>query len=273
MPELPEVETVVRALRERLVGRALDHLSVWHPQVLETPETSLRHATDGARVTAARRRGKWILLDLHNGHTILVHLRMTGRLTVLESNGPPERHDHLQWLLDCGPACLRYNDPRRFGRFRLVPTPDIEMYLAGRGFGPEPLEIDAAEFHRRLGKGTRSIKAALLDQSVVAGIGNIYADETLFGAGIDPRLPTSRLGPVRAQRIHAAMTRVLTRAIALCGTSLRNFQAPDGAKGGFQRELAVFRRTGAPCPSCGHLVRRVKLAGRSTHFCPCCQKR
>jgi len=273
MPELPEVETVVRALALRLVGRTLGRLTVWQPSVLETEEDAVRRFTVGARVAATRRRGKWILLDLDNGQTILLHLRMTGRLTVLAGRTPKERHDHVEWLLASGPECFRFNDPRRFGRLRLMPTSDIEAYFAGRGFGPEPLQVDFAEFHRRLGKGKRSIKAALLDQSVVAGIGNIYADETLFRAGIDPRLLTLRLGPVRAQRLHAAMKAVLTRAIAARGTSLRNYQTPDGSRGEFQGELAVFRRTGAPCPSCGRRVRRIKLVGRSTHFCPRCQRR
>lgn len=264
---------MVRALRARLVGRILGHLRVWHAQVLETPEATLRRRTDGARVTAARRRGKWILLDLHNGETILAHLRMTGRLTVFEGDAPEERHDHLQWRLDGGPACLRFNDQRRFGRFRLVPTSDVEAYLTGRGFGPEPFDVTPAEFHTRLGRGTRSVKAALLDQSVVAGIGNIYADEALFHARIDPRLPTARLGALRAGRLHAAMNAVLLQAIGARGTSLRNYQTPDGEKGGFQHELAVFRRTGSPCPACGHRVRRIRLAGRSTHYCPSCQKR
>lgn len=273
MPELPEVETVVRALRARLVGRMLGRLTVWQVRVLETEEARFRQKTVGAFVSSVRRRGKWILLDLDNDRTILAHLRMTGRLTVLDRPAPRERHDHLEWLLDSGPGSLRFNDQRRFGRFLLLPTADIEPYLAERGFGPEPLEVDAAEFHRRLGRGMRSIKAALLDQSVVAGIGNIYADETLYRAKIDPRVPTARLGPVRRERIYAAMKAVLTRAIAARGTSLRNYQTPDGSRGGFQSELMVFRRTGAPCPACGHPVRRIRLAGRSTHFCPQCQRR
>jgi formamidopyrimidine-DNA glycosylase len=273
MPELPEVETVVRELHRHLVGRTLGRLSVWQPRVLESPEAAFRRATVHSRVVAVRRRGKWILLDLQIGQTILAHLRMTGRLSVTSARAPRARHDHLEWLLESGPDCIRFNDPRRFGRFRLVPTADVESYLSLRGFGPEPLDIDFEEFHRRLGKGRRSIKAALLDQRVVAGIGNIYADETLFRAGIDPRLPTSRLGPARARRIHEAMKSVLERAITLRGTTLRNFRTPEGAPGDFQSELAVFRKTGSPCPACRHAVKRIKLAGRSTHFCPACQTR
>jgi formamidopyrimidine-DNA glycosylase len=273
MPELPEVETVVRALEGRLAGGSLTALEILHPQVLESSAREFRRLTVGVRVEAVRRRGKWIRLELANGQTVLVHLRMTGRLTIVDRRIPRERHDHLEWRLDDGNECLRFNDPRRFGRFRLVPTAEVEAYLSARGFGPEPLAVDPAEFHRRLGRGRRSIKAALLDQSVVAGLGNIYADETLFRARIDPRLITARLGPVRARRIHAAMREVLVEAIAARGTSLRNYRAPDGQSGRFQFQLAVFRRTGVPCPGCGSLVRRIKLAGRSTHFCPSCQKR
>jgi formamidopyrimidine-DNA glycosylase len=227
----------------------------------------------GAQVQAVRRRGKWIRIELANGQTVLAHLRMTGRLTVVDAGAPRQRHLHLEWHIDGGPEQLRYNDPRRFGRFRLVPTSEVQTYLGARGFGPEPFDVDPAEFARRIGRGRRSIKAALLDQSVVAGLGNIYADETLFRAKIDPRLATARLGPARLRRIHTAMRAVLVQAIDAQGTTLRNYATSDGQSGRYQFQLSVFRRTGSPCPACGRPVRRVKLAGRSTHFCPGCQKR
>ena len=272
MPELPEVETVVRGLRKALTGRRLARLSLWQPVVVESDAAAFRKNTRNVDVRALRRRGKWILLDLANRHTVLAHLRMTGKFSVVEATTPRERHDHLQWTLDDGTFVLRFNDQRRFGRFRLVPTFDVESFLQSRGWGPEPFDISRAEFALRLGRSRRSMKAALLDQRVVAGLGNIYADEILFAAGIHPATPTIRVGPARRERVYTAMQDILTRAIAACGTSLQNFVAVDQRPGSFRQELCVFRRDGKPCPTCGATVSHTRLVGRSTHYCPRCQR-
>ena len=273
MPELPEVETVVRALRKQLVGRRLTNPQVRKSDIIEGDRPAFLHATADARVESVRRRGKWILIDLAGGRTVLAHLRMTGRFAVVDNGTPREKHDHLEWTLDDGPQRLRFNDLRRFGRFRIVPTAQVEQHLQSRGWGPEPLEITVSEFHRRLSRGKRSVKAALLDQNVVAGLGNIYADEILFAAGIDPRTKAGRIGTQRASRIHAAMIAILANAIRACGTSLRNYVSIDGTLGEYTEQLRVFRKDGSPCPKCGRAIRRIKLAGRSTHFCTLCQRR
>jgi formamidopyrimidine-DNA glycosylase len=272
MPELPEVETVVRALRRHIQGRKLRRLRIWQPAVIESDLRQFRRAAANTTVHAIRRRGKWIVLDLEQGHAVLAHLRMTGRFRIVQSGTTRDRHDHLEWWLDGGGQRLRFNDPRRFGRMQLIASRDVEPYLRHRGWGPEPFAIAPAEFYQRLGRGQRSIKAALLDQRVVAGLGNIYADESLFAAGLDPRTPTARIGPMRARRLHQVMLKILTRAIAMEGTTLATYVSPDSQPGRFMTQLQVFRRTGEPCPRCGRAIRRVRLAGRSTHFCSRCQR-
>lgn len=273
MPELPEVETVVRGLRDRIAGQRLSHLRIWQPAIIEDDLRAFKRLANGCTVTAVRRRGKWILMDLDNGHTILAHLRMTGRFTVVEKGTPRQKHDHLEWWLNGGAQRLRFNDMRRFGRFRVVETDEVEDYLAGLGWGPEPFDITASAFSGRLGKSQRSIKAALLDQGVVAGIGNIYADEILFAAGVDPRTPTARVGLTRASRIHTAMQSILRQAIKARGTTMRNYVSVDGRSGGFRGLLQVFNREAEPCPICERPIRRIRLVGRSTHFCSRCQRR
>jgi len=271
MPELPEVETVVRVLHKTVVGRRLRQLSLWQPKIVETDRAAFEKRTTNVDVRVSRRRGKWILLDLSNEYTVLAHLRMTGKFAVVPATSGRERHDHLQWSLDDGTHALRFNDQRRFGRFRLVETPHVEPFLKSRGWGPEPFEISVDEFAERLGRSRRSMKAALLDQRVVAGLGNIYADEILFAAGIHPATPTLRVGPARRLLVHAAMQDILSRAIAAQGTSLQNFVAVNQRPGSFREELCVFRRDGKPCPLCGTTVSHTRIVGRSTHYCPRCQ--
>lgn len=272
MPELPEVETVVRGLRKALQSQRLGGPVLWRSDIIESDPREFERLTTGRRVQGVARRGKWILIHLEGGFTILAHLRMTGRFALVASEAERGAHDHLQWPLHGGDRALRFSDVRRFGRFRLLQTAQVERYLSLRGFGPEPFEVDAAEFSRRLGRGFRPIKSALLDQRVVTGIGNIYADEILFAARIDPRTPVHKLGPIRRARIHGCMQEVLRRAIAAEGSSIVNFVSLEGRPGSFATQLAVFRRTGEPCPACGKNVVRVRLAGRSTHFCRRCQR-
>ncbi len=273
MPELPEVETVVRGLREALVDRRFLAPQVWRPEVIESDLREFESRAAFHTVNDVTRRGKWILVRLDSGDTVMAHLRMTGRFSVVDADAPRGRHDHLQWPLAGEGRALRYTDIRRFGRFRLLATDQVEPYLAQRGFGPEPFAVTGEEFARRLGHGERPVKSALLDQRVVSGIGNIYADEILFAARIHPRTPVRRLSGARRERLHACMQTLLARAIDARGTTLSNFAALDGRAGEFAAQLSVFRRTGLPCPECGHAVSRVKLSGRSTHFCGRCQKR
>jgi formamidopyrimidine-DNA glycosylase len=219
------------------------------------------------------RRGKYMLLGMNDGSTLIVHLRMTGKLLMLPGESEIQPHTHVVMHLDDGSA-LHYNDPRKFGRIWLVP--DHAPVLAK--LGPEPLDDDFRpdSFATRLAGRNAPIKALLLDQSVVAGVGNIYADESLFRAGIHPARPGGSLTPEEATQLHEAIREVLVAGIlrrgsSLGGSSLQNYLRPGGLPGDFQNEFMVFRRTGEPCLVCGTPIVRIVIAQRSTHFCPHCQ--
>jgi formamidopyrimidine-DNA glycosylase len=268
MPELPEVETVVRQLRPSLEGRSV---SAVHE---EFPGVFVR--ADGAeprwpvRIEAVRRRAKLILLDLCGGWHLSVHLRMTGRLEVVGTGVGLEPHTHVRIALD-GAEELRFVDPRRFGRVRLETTASLE----GAGFysrlGPEPLEVEAADLAARIGGSRASIKAALLDQQRIAGIGNIYADEILFDCGLSPRQPANTILPREWEPLLDSIRSILDSAIGHGGSTIRDYRSADGTAGAYQSAHRVFGRQGEPCTHCRQPIRKIRLAGRGTHFCPRCQ--
>lgn len=270
MPELPEVETYIRELEPLLRGKVVARVDVTWPRIIAWPEPE-RFAVEiaGRRFMKFARRGKYMLLGLDDASTLVVHLRMTGELRLHRPNVRADKHTHLVFHLDTEEQ-LHYRDPRKFGRMWLVT--DVEM-VVGK-LGPEPLDEDYNPGMLAVALANRraAIKAVLLDQRVVAGIGNIYADEALFRAGIDPRRPANSLSGKEIERLHAAVRSVLSQAITLRGSSLQNYAPPSGKQGGFQETHQVFRRTGEPCPRCGTKIQRVIIAQRSTHFCPTCQK-
>ncbi len=288
MPELPEVETVVRTLAPhvtgcRITGTEVLRASAVHP--LSLPLTTL----PGLRITGARRRGKLVLLELAPGSRsspegaavaatrpslLAVHLRMTGRLLPRPAGSAPGAH--TRWILDLrapdgAERRLFFDDTRAFGTVLAATPALLDRWRFWRELGPEPLELDAAGFDRRL-RGRRAIKAALLDQRVVAGIGNIYADEALHRAGIDPRRPVADLGPAERRALLAALRAVLLLSIAPCGSSIRDYRDADGNAGAFQNSFAVYGRGGQPCAGCGRPLARCRVAGRATVFCPACQR-
>jgi formamidopyrimidine-DNA glycosylase len=273
VPELPEVETVVRDLRPCLVGRRLTSVTVGSQRLRRHWSPAWDALVTGARVKAVRRRGKWIVLDLAGGRHLVFHLGMTGQLTVAPARQPPAEHTHIVMGLDGGARQLRFRDIRRFGSATLfADRDDLDRFFAEAGLGPEPFELDAGYWRARLRRTGRCLKAVLLDQRVVAGVGNIYADESLFEAGLHPARLGRSTTPAEAERLRTAIVRVLERAIAKRGSSIRNYVGGSGLRGGYQEAFAVYGRTGEPCPRCGTLVQRVRLAGRSTHFCPRCQR-
>jgi formamidopyrimidine-DNA glycosylase len=255
MPELPEVETVVRTLAPRVVGRHIVELRVLSRRVVPRP---ISRAVGGT-IRAVRRLGKHILFELDRG-ILDIHLGMTGALV---AGGEPGPHTRAWLRLDRGR--LIYHDPRMFGRIRFRMEPPA-------GLGPDALEIGAGEFAERLAARRGRVKPLLLDQRFLGGVGNIYADEALFGARIHPRARAGRLGPRRARRLHAALVAVLEEAIARGGTSISDYVDGEGHPGGFQQRLQVYGREGLPCVACGTPIRRVVLAGRGTHYCPRCQR-
>ncbi|MCS7220588.1 MAG: bifunctional DNA-formamidopyrimidine glycosylase/DNA-(apurinic or apyrimidinic site) lyase [Anaerolineae bacterium] len=270
MPELPEVEIYARELRAYLVGRRITDVAIWWPGAIVAPSAEVfPSAARGQQIINVTRRGKYLLMPLASGASLVIHLRMTGNLSVRPAHYPIERHTHVVLWLDDGQA-LHFNDPRKFGRLWLV---DDAEELVGK-LGPEPLDgaFTPQELAARLRGRTASIKAALLDQTCIAGIGNIYADEALFAARIDPRRPANSLDYGNVLRLHAAIRSVLAEAIRAGGSTLRNYRPPMTGQGHFQEKFQVVRRADQPCPACGTPIVRIRLAQRSTYFCPQCQR-
>jgi formamidopyrimidine-DNA glycosylase len=264
VPELPEVETVARSIAP-LVGRRILAAEFRCQRILggldpERMATCLRDR----KIAGIRRYGKFLVVSLRGGGYLVIHLGMTGRLLL---GGVPGKHTHVILTLDRG--LLLYDDPRQFGRFQY--TAEFPERVAR--LGPEPLEISRDAFAAGLRRRKTRIKALLLDQRFLRGMGNIYADEALFRAGIHPLAIASRIRGDRAGRLHQAIGEVLREAIDAGGSSISDYVDADGRKGFFQLRHRVYQRTGEPCLTCGTPIRRILVAQRSSHFCPRCQKR
>ncbi len=275
MPELPEVETVVRDLRAHgLPGSVIRSVAVrWPRTIAELPPDAFCRALAGKTITTVTRRAKFIVLNLDSGDRLLIHLRMTGKLRFAAPGERPGPHDHVSLHLTDGRELI-FNDTRKFGRFRLTQPGDDPFAT----LGPEPLEADFTPtlFKQRLKGKTRQIKPLLLDQTTVAGLGNIYVDEALWQARIHPERRADTLTAAEIRHLHAAIRTVLQRAIDNAGTTLgsgeANFYSVAGRRGRNADALKVFRRDGMPCPRCGTVIDRIVVAQRGTHFCPRCQK-
>jgi formamidopyrimidine-DNA glycosylase len=270
MPELPEVETVVRELRACLTGARFAQPRPIHPQVLEKGARRLLPRLAGASVVGVARRGKLILIDLEGDLVLTLHLRMTGRLRVVPASAPLEAHTHARLPLHDGRE-VRFSDMRRFGRIGLYHRQDLDAIPFLRGLGPEPCDLTAAQLRERLARRTGPVKGALLDQTLIAGLGNIYVDELLFEARIHPRQPGCSLSLAEVQRVVTAMRRVLAAAIRDGGSSIRDFRPVTQRSGRYQHRHRVFRKQGRPCPRCGTAIVKLRVAGRGTHVCRSCQ--
>jgi formamidopyrimidine-DNA glycosylase len=272
MPELPEVETVARGLKKNITGLIIARVEVRKTAWVYPRAHAFKLLLSGAAVVNIHRRGKNILIDLSNDQTLWIHLKMTGHFYFLPKDEPITKHDHVVFHFQNDDRTLRFNDYRRFGRLRIYPT-DIIMQQKGlANLGPEPLEISAEEFVRLIRARRRMIKLALLDQSLIAGIGNIYADEVLFFANIHPRRLTDSIPPKRLAELHSHIQAVLKKAIKLMGTSVDTYTGLNGRPGRYQKYLMVYSREGQPCFACGRKVVREIIGSRSAHFCPDCQK-
>jgi formamidopyrimidine-DNA glycosylase len=270
MPELPEVETVARGLAARVVGDAIE--SVWlgsKPQTWKSAPDEVARVLTGARLAAIRREGKQVVIDLAHGRARkvreqwIVHLGMTGRLLVTRPEAEVEKHTHLIARLRSGRE-IRFVDPRRFGRVSVREFAAHEQHY-------EPLHVDFERFAALFRKRKTPMKAALLDQKRLRGIGNIYADEALFRAGVRPRRRAGTLTRAELQRLYQSIQEVLREAIAAGGTTVSDYVDAEGAEGFFQLQLRVYQRTGEPCLVCRTPIKRVVVGGRSTHYCPQCQ--
>jgi formamidopyrimidine-DNA glycosylase len=278
MPELPEVETIANGVNERVRGARI--VAVWtsgKPQTFKSPEVEIERVLTGTRIESVRRVGKTIVMTVARptARTIersefLVHLGMTGRLLIADGDIPAPAHTHAILTLQDGRE-IRFVDPRRFGRLSVYPIA-VETETTYAGPGVEPTTIKDAEF-AALFKGRKlAIKAALLNQSLLHGVGNIYADESLFRAGIRPRRQAGRLSRAELVRLREALQKVLARAIQLGGSSVSDYVDAEGMSGYFQIEHTVYGRGGEPCKVCGTAIKKIVVGGRGTHFCTVCQR-
>lgn len=269
MPELPEVETTVRALREPLLGETITGLRNYWPRQVATPSPeALRERIAGQRIEAIDRRGKYLVFTLTGGETLIIHLRMTGHLSVVAADEPVAAHTHTIFPLASGQE-LRFRNPRKFGRVYLVRDPEEVL---GK-LGPEPLEpaFTVERMVEQLARRTKQLKGLLLDQTFIAGVGNIYADEALFYAGLHPLRRADSLRDEEIEGLHAALQEVLREGVEREGASIDRYVKPDGSRGTMQDAVAVYQRTGEACYRCETAIERIVVTGRSTHFCPNCQ--
>lgn len=271
MPELPEVETTRRGIRSTLLGQRIQAFDLREPRLRWRVEPTLAAAVAGQRVLDVRRRAKYLLIELERG-TLIAHLGMSGSLRVMPASSPRLAHDHYDLVLDSG-QCLRFNDPRRFGSLHWC-TGDPHEHKLLASLGPEPLDtaFDGGYLAGRAKGRKAAVKIFLMDQRVVVGVGNIYASETLFRAGVRPRRAAGRVKRAEWTRIAAAIRAVLTEAIQHGGTTLRDYVDTDGTPGYFRQELYVYERSGAPCLRCATPIRHLVQGQRSTYFCPSCQQ-
>jgi len=283
MPELPEVETVRRGLAPVMEGAVILRARVNRPDLRWPFPPDMAARLTGARVLALRRRSKYLLADLSSGETLLVHLGMSGRMLVsgaplgrfVHAHPAPEKHDHVILDMESG-ARITFNDPRRFGAMDLIPTADTQVHPLLARLGPEPLGNGFHEGHLAAALAGRRmpVKAALLDQRIVAGLGNIYVCEALYRARISPRRLADNLGPRRIARLVPSIRGVLRDAIEAGGSSLRDYRQADGELGYFQHAFDVYGREGAPCrtPGCGARIARIVQSARSSFYCARCQR-
>lgn len=270
MPELPEVETTRRGLAPHLLGRAIHGVILRRADLRWPIPEDITLQLPGQQILDVRRRAKYLLLDTAAGSAVL-HLGMSGSLRVLEGDTPLRAHDHVDISLDNG-RLLRFNDPRRFGS--LLWQPDGQIHPLLRGLGPEPLdEAFDGDYLFARSRGRRApVKTFLMDQAVVVGVGNIYAAESLFRAGISPLREAGEVSRERYRRLAAAVKAILVHAITRGGTTLRDFISPDGAPGYFEQELSVYGRDGLPCRNCGRPLKHAVIGQRASVWCSRCQR-
>lgn len=288
MPELPEVETIRRELDAVLPGRRITKVMVDLPKMVKIPLATFRRAVSGATVRHVHRRAKLVLVHLSNGQTIIIHLKMSGQLIWQPKRGRlrvgghpipgglddlPNRYSHVVFSLTGG--TLYFNDQRQFGFVKLVPTAELNAWLDHQGYGPEPLEdaftlTEWLDLLRRHGK--KRLKPFLLDQSVLAGVGNIYADETAFAGRVTPMRKISTLTAVERRALYRGLRAVMNLSIQQKGTTADAYRTTDGRPGGMLPFLKVYGRKGQRCRRCGGTIKRSTFAGRGTHYCPTCQR-
>ena len=273
MPELPEVETVRRGLMSLVAGSKVSQVEVLYPKMIIGASDEFKQRLTGQTLERIDRRGKFLLLRFSNEWTVISHLRMEGKYFVRQADAPVEKHTHVIFTLADGRQ-LRYNDVRTFGRMPLVQTGSEQTIKSLAKLGPEPTaaEFSFATFYEQLQKKKKAIKPALLDQNLVVGIGNIYADEILWLSKVHPATPCNQLTSKQAQAIHDNTIEELSKAVEAGGTTIRSYTDAFEQTGSFQFALHAYGQTGKPCPRCQTPIEKIVLAQRGTHFCPHCQQ-
>lgn len=274
MPELPEVETVKRTLQTKLAGLMFTGVQILLPKVVQKPgPEEFKEIIKNKKILGVGRRGKYLLLSLSDGYTLAVHLRMTGRLVYCADDAAPIKHTHIILHLE-NDHRLIFADMRQFGGMWLTPTSSLDSLSGYKDLGMEPLDrcFTRDFLKRKLRHRHVRIKPLLLDQKFIAGLGNIYTDEALHRAGINPERPASTLTARETAKLHRAIKDVLTEGIDHRGTTFRDFIDGDGRTGGYQEHLRVYNRESNPCLQCGQAIIRKKIGGRSSYYCPACQK-
>jgi len=271
MPELPEVEITCRGIKPHLVKQCITNIIVRNPRLRWPVPNNLKKILTGLRICTVTRRGKYLLIDCRKG-TLILHLGMSGSLLVQHIGTPPQKHDHFDLTLDSG-MNLRLRDPRRFGAV-LWTTDDVMCHPLLAHLGPEPLSdtFNGTLLYKNTRSRSASIKETLMNNRVVVGVGNIYANEALYRAGINPRVAACKIGLNRYDRLVCAIKKTLKLAINAGGSSVRNFVRSDNSPGYFQQQYWVYKRTGKPCRKCKNVIRQIKQGQRSSLYCPSCQK-
>ena len=271
MPELPEVETIARGLEPLIINKTIKNAQIRYPKIISGDLDYFRKNLPGKKIVRVWRRAKLLIFDLAGSSHLVFHLKMTGKVWIPQQDILPDKHTHIVFRLDNGRSIF-FQDMRKFGYCALFSTRDLKSWSFFAGLGPEPLELSFDEFACLFSPRKGRIKALLLDQTIIAGIGNIYADESLFMAGIHPETPGSRLSVKELEVLHQSLNEVLNRAIDAGGSSFKDYRNALGYSGMFQENFLVYGKKGECCPRCRTIIETRKVAGRTSCVCPACQK-
>lgn len=270
MPELPEVETIKRSLEKHLINKEIENINIFYRRIIKNSISQFKKACLKVKIQALERHGKYLFFSLAGGKSIVCHLRMTGQLLLKKKEEKPDKHTHLEFYFKGARNKLMYRDVRKFGTWEIL-LGSKEEYIIKKKLGPDGLVLKFPGFLEKIRKYNKCIKAVLLDQQFIAGIGNIYADEILFRAGIRPDRETNRINEKEIQALFKTIKPALLSAIQKKGTSISDYINGQGKKGKFQLELKVYQRGGESCCECNSRIKKIRTAGRGTHFCPHCQ--
>lgn len=270
MPELPEVETIARGIEPLVINKTIKNITVYYPKIIVGPPDLFQRNTVHKKILRVWRRAKLLIFDLAGPRYLVFHLKMTGKVWMPQKSITPDKHTHVVFHLDDNKSVF-FQDQRKFGYCAVFTQAELESWKFFAGLGPEPLAISGGEFAEIFRSRKGRIKALLLDQKIIAGIGNIYADESLFMAGIHPETPGNRLSDQELELLYQSLQEVLTHAIEAGGSSFRDYRNALGYSGMFQEKFLVYGKKGGCCPKCGTVIETCRVAGRTSCVCPSCQ--